>query len=342
MIQPELFARLRSLAEAYRLPVAAAERVTAVTPGASAEQVLAKVEAQLADGLFRVLAAGRRFDMALPPSTRPGDQLRLSAADLRAAGLARLPGAGPAPDAESAHGEISATGRLVAHLAEQIAGKQAPGTIIASLALLPDAPIDTVVAAATLRELVALSGLFYESHQAEWVSGARDTAQLLREPQSRLPPPPSQEGAPPGSAPAAGAPPLTSAPGTAQPSPIHPDAAPLVQQQLNALEARHIVWNGQIWPGQPMRWEIEDAADERASAEAPEHSWRTRVDLQLPRLGALSALVSLGHGGLSVRLTAESAATQALLDERSEELRASLAAAGLPAVSVARQAHAAG
>ena len=38
----------------------------------------------------------------------------------------------------------------------------------------------------TLAQTLAGSGLFYESHQAEWVAGRRELAQIRQEPQARL------------------------------------------------------------------------------------------------------------------------------------------------------------
>src|SRR5262245_57113094 len=185
MIQPELLGRLRLLAEAYRLPVASStDKLSEVAPVPGLRQVQAEVEARLADGRFRVLAAGERFEMELPAGTRAGDRVRIA--------LPAAPGPAAAPAREAApsvRSRVSPVGRLVAELAQRMpgdSGEHAPGTITGSQPLLPDAPLRTDVAAATLRELIALSGLFYESHQAEWVSGARDTQQLLREPQAQL------------------------------------------------------------------------------------------------------------------------------------------------------------
>ena len=322
MIQPELFARLRLLAEAYRLPVTGpAERVNEVAPPSAVQQVLAEVESRLPDGRFRVLAAGQRFDVLLPPSTEPGDRVRVSIAAARGA-AAQAPSAEPAPAQaeEAVTSELSATGRFVAQLAARAPEggspeRVPPGTLPAAQPLLPDAPVDARVAAATLRELVNLSGLFYESHQAQWVEGARTRDELQREPQGRLPPLP----------PAAGE--------RTEAAPLDARTAPIVQQQLNALEARHLVWQGQIWPGQPMRWEIEERGDDEdgapAAAEPPARAWSTRLDLALPRLGGVSAVLTLAAEGLRVRLSAEAPATGELFAGELEALRGALGAAGL-------------
>ena len=323
MIQPELFAQLRLLADAYRLPVTGpAERVNEVAPPSAVQQVLAEVESRLPDGRFRVLAAGQRFDVLLPPSTEPGDRVRVSIAAARGA-AAQAPSAGPAPAQaeEAVTSELSATGRFVAQLAArppegESPGRVPPGTLPAAQPLLPDAPVDARVAAATLRELVNLSGLFYESHQAQWVEGARTRDELQREPQGRLPPLP----------PAAGE--------RAEAAPLDTRTAPIVQQQLNALEARHLVWQGQIWPGQAMRWEIgetggDDEDGARTAGEPAARAWSTRLDLALPRLGGVSAVLTLAADGLRVRLSAEAPATGELFAGELEALRGALGAAGL-------------
>ena len=315
MIQLDLLARFRLLAEAYRLQVPAAEGPREVTPATQVQQVTGTVEGRLADGNYRVLAGGQRFDVELPAPARPGDRVQL---ELPAAASAASPERQPPPSARS---DVSWAGRLVAQLVAQLPEPRAPGTISAAQPLLPDAPVNTGSAVASLRELVGLSGLFYESHQAEWVSGERDTQQLRREPQARIDPSSAQ--APPG-----------------QPIQLHPDAAPLVQQQINALEARHILWSGEIWPGQPMRWEIEDAAKRTPGDADPAHLWRTRVDLHLPRLGAVTALFTLGAGGVGLRLHAQSQSTDALFGQRLPELRAALAGAGLQLAEIVKDARA--
>jgi hypothetical protein len=338
MMPPDLFGRLRLLAEAYRLPaLVVAGRVTEAAPAAAVRPVTAEVEARLPDGRFRVLVAGRNLDVALPAGTRPGDRVQIGLPEA-AGGTAGAAGAEP-PDTR-----LSVAGRFIAQLSTGRPSSAPPGSIPASQPVLPDAPVDTAVAAATLRELVALSGLFYESHQAEWLNNARETAQLRREPQGRLAPVESGGRA---AAPAPAAPQSSreatdaSEPLPAMP-PVHPDAEPIIQQQLNALEAHHLVWNGQIWPGQAMTWEIEEDAD-RAPGTAGDDErgavWRTRVALDLPRLGRIDARLALGPAGLGIRLAADSDATDALLGERLEELRAALAAAGMPAASLTRGSH---
>ena len=362
MIQPELLGRLRLLAEAYRLPLPAInERVNEPLPAGAVRQVVpAEVEARLSDGRYRVIAAGQRFDVTIPESAKAGDRIQIAlplalrpgeaAAGTGAGALARSvpPNADGANEAVDAR--FSSAGRFVAQLAQQqpegAQSGRVPASISAVQALLPDAPVNPQVAAATLRELIALSGLFYESHQAEWVSGQRAAHELQREPQGKLPPLPSQpeQLRPPPSLPATESASTTAGnPSTGAPAapPIRPETAPLIQQQLNTLEARHIVWQGQIWTGQPMRWEIEELERREPGAQESGRPWQTRIELRLPNLGFASALLTLdGAGSLAVRLRAESERTEALFGERLAELRTSLTAAGIPVSGILRDTRA--
>lgn len=113
---------------------------------------------------------------------------------------------------------------------------------------------------------------------------------------------------------------------------IPTDLTPLVQQQLDALATQTFAWQGQVWPGQQMHWEIEKQADERGQRGDDESAvrWRTRLKLDLPRLGGIAASLSLRPGGeVGIDLVAESPASEAQLDGATAQLREQMAAAGL-------------
>jgi hypothetical protein len=123
---------------------------------------------------------------------------------------------------------------------------------------------------------------------------------------------------------------------------VAPNLTPLVQQQLEALATHCYVWQGQIWPGQTMDWEIvEEDANERGQGENTAANWTTRLNLNLPNLGDLAATLRLSGGkDIEISLRAESetarkrlAATVALLREQFET-----AGLKLSAFSVARHA----
>ncbi|MCC7485316.1 MAG: flagellar hook-length control protein FliK [Burkholderiales bacterium] len=256
MLPAELIGRLRLAVEASRVP-ALAGRVSDTAPVTPVRAIEAEVEALLPDGRYRVRAGERRFEVELPPGTRAGERVRL------ATGAASGPDTGGDPVAVGAR--LSATGRLVSRFAEGLAAGRPEGATPATQPLFPDAPADPARAAATLRELVALSG-------------------LLNDPQPRV-----------------------------------------------------VAWSGPVWPGQPMRWEVEERPRERAEAGEPPASgtWTTRVALDLARLGPVEARIALGAAGLAIRLAAAAPATGVLLDQRAGELAAALAGAGLQRATIA-------
>jgi hypothetical protein len=71
---------------------------------------------------------------------------------------------------------------------------------------------------------------------------------------------------------------------------IHSSLTPLVQQQLNALATQNYLWQGKIWPGQEMRWEISDEGRRSTQTEESDlHRWKTSLRLDLPQLGNIDA-----------------------------------------------------
>jgi hypothetical protein len=221
-----------------------------------------------------------------------------------------------------------------------------------------------------LKQAITQSGMFYEAHQAEWLEGRFTQAALLQEPQGKLSSPaafataaPADEhaGAAPAHAPAAtataaeppsaarqatdvapapsgggdagrtsAAPTAAHAPGQTPEQLIAPQTQAIVQQQLDALATQNFSWQGQVWPGQEMRWEIDEDATRNAQAgDEAAAGWTTRLDLTLPNLGQINAQIRLQGEQISVTMTADNVETRALLRASGLVLRAQLDAAGL-------------
>lgn len=170
---------------------------------------------------------------------------------------------------------------------------------------------DTTTLAGVLQRTVETTGLFYESHVAEWARGERFIENLQLEPQFDWQPPETIPGRRPEG------PPL--------------EQVGLLAQQLNTLDQQRITWSGDAWPGQPMQWEIaRHGADAQASADAaPVGAWQTVLRLELPALGVVTASIRLDGPRVGVTLTADSDATAARLRAHGNELVDGLAAAGL-------------
>ncbi len=309
-------------------------------PFVPGERYTARVEQQLANGRFLVFIRDQTLDLNLPRNTQPGQtvDLRFVAREPRLTFvLAEEPTAGR----HSTPVNLSDGSRYLNALLDRVrdlalrqmegasagaprvaaggggpAGPGAPQVQTTPLQhakpLVEGALPPATQFAALLREAVTRSGLFYESHQAAWVAGERSLADLLREPQGRLSQPQAfaASGVPPEEAIARGDPHavprgaealLKAADGAAEP--VHPHTAPIVQQQLDALDYRQIVWQGLLWPGQAMRWEIEEREARGEDGEA-QREWQTRLDLQLPQLGEVGATLRLTPQGVRIEIEA--------------------------------------
>lgn len=158
------------------------------TPG---QKVQAHVVANLPNGRFQVLIADKTLDMNLPKNTQPGDSLELTFVTSQPRLTFVLSRELAAAMPEKAPVSLSETARFLGALLQKASQSQ-PEAKAASLTrampLLSGPPGSTLDFAQALRNAVSQSGLFYESHQAQWVNGQRPLLDLLLEPQGRLSP----------------------------------------------------------------------------------------------------------------------------------------------------------
>lgn len=291
---------------------------TAVSKLEPGQQVQATIQEQVSPGLFKVQVAGQSMQMRLPGQLQVGNILTLKVESTSPKlTFSFFASSTPIATAE----QISSTSRLLSNLAELPLGR----TLIESTAghaVWPAAGAapESKQLAAALKDALANSGLFYESHQAQWVRGERSTAQLLVEPQNQLDKPLSP-----------------TASDIQQPKmetalPIAKELVPLVQQQLHTLENHQLTWSGQIWPGQQMQWEIQGEPEHR-SVQADERQWSTEMELALPKLGDVHARLVLNQGGIKLALHGADAQTVALFNRRLPALASTLSDAGVPLTS---------
>ena len=106
---------------------------------------------------------------------------------------------------------------------------------------------------------------------------------------------------------------------------------PIVQQQLDGLANQNFAWQGQIWPGQQMRWEIgENLDNSRSPGDETAQRWQTRLKLSLPMLGDIDVALNLQAGGnVGITVTASSEASEARLRNEVQQLKKQFEAAGL-------------
>ena len=272
----------------------------------------------------------------LPMNARPGDVLDMIfvSREPKPAFIlaARVPGAEPSP--------LSLTGRFISDLLGRSVLQTAPAATAAALPLLPSPPADGTQLARNLADALGRSGLFYESHLAQWLSGKRTLAELALEPQSRLafsrfrPAPPQPE-------PLLAAPPRQGGAAVPHPAaevhcdqravhhPVHPEAQGLVRQQLEIFETRQVAWQGIAWPGQSMEWEVaEDKPHTPAEADRPA-TWKSRLKLTLPNLGHVCASFCLDQRGMDVRVTTADPVTAFMLRSGNAPLAEALESIGI-------------
>lgn len=225
-----------------------------------------------------------------------------------------------------------------------------------------------------LEKAVSQSGMFYEAHQAKWVAGQLPTQALLEEPQNQLQRHgPAEKAVVPeentksggflqsllgrekatetnaGKEAMAGnltggniteksaantpaqTPPTTPPP----PQAIPDELRHLVQQQLDAAATQRMVWHGEVWPNQPMDWEIQRDGRRRQDGEGPDmDQWTTRLALTTPRLGRVEAKLELRGAGVQISLQVGDGQSMETLQQAIPALNQSLEAAGVPATAI--------
>jgi hypothetical protein len=235
----------------------------------------------------------------------------------------------PGLDADSQPAALSPAGRMISSvLSVAMQAPPASATVIGKLPLLPGPGAEPARLAAALHEAVGASGLFYESHLGEWSAGARPLASLLREPQMQgaLAPAPNR-------------------PGQADAAIADPATAQFISQQLSTQEQARIAWQGQLWPGQDLRWDIsrdrpERGAPQDGGGEAAEAPWRSGLRFSFPLLGDIRATVVLAGSQLHIDVEAGASAVRDLLRAHAGALDKTLAAAGSPLASLTVRAPA--
>lgn len=198
--------------------------------------------------------------------------------------------------------------------AESVPG--APLSLVGKTPLMATPGAAAAQVAQNLRDAVGSSGLFYESHVAEWAEGKRPLASLLLEPQMQK-----------------------AAQGDMARTGTDLASAQLINLQLHTHEQARVQWQGEAWPGQKMQWDISRDVPEgqqHAGTEADEEAtaWRSNVRFQFPLLGDLAAHVVLQGGRVAIQLQAGSEGSADTLRQHAARLEASLAAAGWPLSSL--------
>ena len=375
MIPADVASRLQISADAALRPVAPAQEIADKLSGLVAGQkVMAEIQALLPNGTYRALINQRTVTLALPFAAKSGDALELQVTEsngkLALAVVTRAEGEG-GKAAATTSSTLSQTGQLISTL---FSGARADKGGATALPLNGNQPLASAPPNSAqdllplLKQAITQSGMFYESHQAEWVEGRFAKAALLLEPQGKLSSPlafstasadqqtsaallksqvPANPGEPattprlaadvaqtPGSS-IDGSKTATQSLGQAPGQLLAPQTQALVQQQLESLATQNFSWQGQVWPGQEMRWEIdEDAARRAQEDDETAAKWSTRLHLTLPNLGEINAQIRLQGNQITLAMSAGTEETRALMRASSVALRSQLNEAGLTLASM--------
>lgn len=363
---------MRMQTEASLQPIAPVSEIPAdlveLRPG---QAFSARIQEVLPENTYKALVAGRSLTLALPQGAKAGDTLELVMVDrtphLIVAQLASRGGPGDAAaGANYQFTNLSPTAQLIGALLARDGASPPPAELNRGQALLATASADPAKMAAELApqlaKAVSQSGLFYESHQVQWVSGQRPLLDLLAEPQAKhapaeIPSAPGREPAERAAVAAGGRPAEFSGPmvllqnlfgadetrpqpatQAATPNPaaaIPEDLRPLVQQQLDAAATQRLSWHGEVWPGQEMNWQIEPDEQRGGDAQADgEKGWITSLRLTTPRLGEIDARLSLTPQGVRITIATPVGASAADLLDAAPALEKSMAAAGVPLLAL--------
>ena len=276
------------------------------TPARTVGQLLqARLVADLPNGRSLIDVQGFRFDVKLPVPLRMGATLQLEVLALEPKLTFALLGTPGGANADAV--SMSDSVRHLAALLDDLSSETSAAPTSRTAPALPAPPENAAALAEGLKGALTLSGLFYESHQAQWIAGERSLEELMFEPQAALK-------------------------RTAEP--VHPQATALVQQQLETLDTRQIVWTGQVWPDQSLEWRIEEEPrHDQAGVEAPS-TWKTSLRLTLPQLGEMTATLSIVGNDVRLTLSAADADARATLRAGEPALRTAFERAGLTLVGV--------
>ncbi len=267
---------------------------------------------------------GQSLTVTLRGDYVPGQQVRLAAQNAT----------GAAP---------TTTPTILAKIAEQFVSASAPQVTLGAEARMisallsrtesvaPGAPLSFVNAPAegaptpaALKQAVDESGVFYESHLAEWVQGTRDIGSLQREPQARIP---------------ANDPSIPADATTSKETPAV--LLPVIKEQMQALDTGHITWRGDIWPRQTVEMTISEETTGQGANTDPSETpagWTTTLKLDMPKLGGVEAVLQMHGDALRLNLRAATGSAPVLKDNINE-LSSSLAKLGLKLVSMQVAQH---
>jgi hypothetical protein len=109
---------------------------------------------------------------------------------------------------------------------------------------------------------------------------------------------------------------------------------PIVQRQLDTLATHQMSWQGQVWPGVQMQWDIFDPEEYASRQQGGEEDdsakfWRSALRLSMPNLGNVEVQLVLSPQGLKISIDTDSQASADDIRGAGPNLQESLEASGV-------------
>lgn len=196
--------------------------------------------------------------------------------------------------AQPGNAELSPAGQLIGQQLKK-AEMAGPASRYQAAGVVTSTPKNAQLVASSLQMALSRSGLFYESHLAEFVEGSRSLAAIRQEPQNQS----------------------------------ASNALTLLPHQLAIQESQQLAWRGEIWPGQVMEWDIRlherehsrQENEHQGAVEAEKHlPVSSQVTLHLPHLGKVTARLAMVDGRMQIKILARDQETVALLRQEANDL----------------------
>lgn len=201
------------------------------------------------------------------------------------------------PAAATTETDLSPAAKLISQVLkehndpQQVAHIRAPKALISVVSATELPPNLPALFAKDIRQTIQQSGLFYESHLADWINGKRSLAELKAEPQAKL----------------------ASLPGADDKSSLqniekqeHEQLSQLVNQQLKLLDQQGFHYQGLLAAGMPFLWEVKAREQTTSnSTQLPDDServWSSSLEVDLPELGKIAIAFTLHRNQLNLTL----------------------------------------
>lgn len=266
------------------------------------------------DKLVTIRIQDTLFNMKLGHNLAPGENLTLKYVSAGSVPTFILVQA-DLPDIVSEPVTISRTGTVIDRYLKAIQGIHEVGPALFSVTPMLSMPLDAGLIARELQQSVIQSGLFYESHQANYMQGKETLEHLMMEPQNQTDFEPSE----------------------------------MVKRQLDAIEKHSITWSGMVWSGQHMKWTTHVTTSDSKSddseiesqdcATAPGSEITSRLQLELPNLKMVVANFTLRAGALSLSIEVDNSPALVVLRHELSSLISALANSGQKVESCLVNAH---